>query len=150
MTKIVTHKNQHPKPCRPINTKQNDASSRGDIRFLKYADALRAGNIDECIKLRTEWSNEREIITKFNTLERLWLSEMTHYIKEIQISRRERDGYKKLVEGYEKKLNGDKSVPNANTLIKWGRDIIAQAEEARLTHIEVEVPLLFESVQHNS
>lgn len=144
---IVTSDYQHPKPSRQVNLKQYDDDSRGDARFLKYADALRKSDLAVCKQLREDWAHELEITTKFDTLERMWFSEMGHYIKEIQIVRRECAGYKKLTEGYLKRLEHDPSAPNADTLIRQGKEILTQVEKARLKHVKVSVPLIFKVIK---
>lgn len=112
-------------------TTKNSNVAEGDPRFHEYADALRAGDMDTCERLRQGARREREITTKFDTLERMWLSEMRSYVREIQILRRERDGWHKVAEG--KKVEG--------------RAYLNQAEEARTDHEEPFVQGGFDGVK---
>lgn len=119
---------------------------QGDIRFRDYLIALKVGDFDACEALRDAHSNDFELMTKFRTIEQLFLQQTALYIREIQITRRERDAWKSLADGRLKKINGDRSGPSAWTLIHRGEAILAQSEEARKDHELVEIPLGFEGV----
>jgi hypothetical protein len=118
--------------------------TNSDKRFLAYSKFLMNGEVDECNKLRDEWQEDREFMSKVSNLERVWLSRMAVYVREIQIVRRERDGYRNLVRGFED-TKGTKSRVKKT---KRGRDMLDQAEVARLKYPEelADVPLLFSGV----
>ena len=118
--------------------------TNSDKRFLDYSKFLMDGEVDECDKLRDTWQDDREFMSKVSNLERVWLSRMAVYIREIQIVRRERDGYRNLVRGFE----AAKGTKSRNKKMKRGRDMLNQAEGARLEHTEelAEVPLFFKGV----
>lgn len=115
-------------------TKTPSKPHDGDPRFHEYADALRGGDLETCERLRTEHRRDREIITKFDTVERIWLAEMPRMVREIQILIRERDGWKQIAEGGANKQ-------------RRGKKYLEQAEEARHEHEEVPVPLFFDGVK---
>lgn len=116
-----------------------------DPVFLAYAEALRGGDLDECDRIRQVCGHE--VQTKIETLERIWLTEMQHYIREMAILERERDGWRKLALAREKKLTGDKGPPTPITLTRHGNNMLAQAEEARLDQPEIVIPRIFGSAK---
>lgn len=136
---------QSEKPCKSIDHKDRLASPY-DSRFSDYAQALRDGDTELCSKMREDNRNQHEITTKFDTIERTWLGLMAIYVREIQILRRERDGYRNLAEGRRKKLENDKTMPQVRTHLRRGDGLLAQAEAARDEHDEVEVPDGFKGV----
>lgn len=133
---------QSPKKISPIS----DRYEENDTRFCEYADALKAGDLDTCAKLRAKSMDDQKIICKFGMLERIWLKEMSHYVREVQIVRRERDGWQNVAIGYQKKLQNDKTPPTSNTMIQRGKKLLQQAIEARELHVEVEIPSGFVGV----
>lgn len=106
---------------------------QGDIRFKHYADALRAGDLETCERIRTHHQHDVKLMTRLRTLEQVWLTEMNKYVREIQICRRERDGYRALATG-------------VTAAKKRGKALLQQATEARETHEEVELPQGFPGV----
>lgn len=124
-----------------------DKNMEDDGRFDKYADALKAGDVYTCKVLRADNKDDTVILRKFDMLERMWLAEMSHYVREVQIARRERDGWERLAEGYRKKLEGDKTLPSPTTMIQRGNALLEQAAEARKKHIDLEIPLGFTGVK---
>lgn len=131
----LTH---HKKPQEPVE--------KSDPRFLEYADALRAGDVARCEALRHACRRQPEVSTKFDTLERIWLSEMNIYIREIQITQRERDGWSKLAEARRKLIENEKGAPTPKILMRQGSAMLEQAEDARLDQPEVIVPRLFDGL----
>ena len=114
-----------------------------DTRLSQYMQGLRAGNEDACTELRVAWEHDPEITTKFRTIERIWLKEMSIYVRELQILRRERDAYKSIAKGYEIKTN---SPNHGNSHIDKGNKMLEQAEEARLEHEAPEILNVFKKV----
>ena len=117
-----------------------------DTRFRDYLTALRAGDFDTCEALRNGHSDDIELMTKFRTLDQSFLKQMTMYLREIQITRRERDAWKSLADGRLKKIMGDRSGPSAWTLTTRGEAMLEQTEQARAEHELVEVPLGFQGI----
>ncbi len=139
----VVKDHQSEKPCKPIRQTYEGCDFEGDPRFRDYVRALKEGNLDACSELRERWRDDREIITKFQTIERMWITMMARYTREIQICQRERDGYRILADGLRKKLENDKTPPWAATQIRRGKAIVEQAEAARDGHDEVSFPRVF-------
>lgn len=111
--------------------------------YLAYADALKAGDTNECKRLRATHTDDPELTVKFRTIERVWVSQMDLYVREIQIVRRERDGWKQIAEA-----EAGADIPSTRKrLIKRGKAVVAQAEAAREDHEELEVPLGFKGIQ---
>lgn len=137
---------QSKKPCKPIRQTHESCDFEGDPRFREYANALKEGDLDTCSELQERWQDDREITTKFRTIERMWITMMAQYVREIQISQRERDGYCILAEGLRKKLEKDKTPPWASTQIRRGKAMVEQAKNARTDHIEIFVPKVFHKV----
>ncbi len=136
---------QSEKPCKAIDDGDR-TSSPYDSRFSDYAQALRNGDAELCTKMRQDNLDQQEINTKFDTIERMWLGLMARYVREIQILRRERDGYQNLAEGHRKTLENDKAQPQVRTHLRRGSGMLAQAESARDEHNEVEVLVGFDGV----
>lgn len=134
---------QTPKKVSPITGR----NSEDDGRFNAYADALKAGDTHTCKTLRSDNKEDMVVLRKFDMIERMWLAEMSHYVREVQIVRRERDGWEKLAEGYRKKLEGDKTLPPFTTMIQRGNALLEQATEARVKHVDLEIPLGFTGVK---
>ena len=144
MVDTITHSSyQAPKKVAPVT----DRHSENDDRFDKYADALKAGDTYACKILRADNRGDEMIISKFDMLERMWVAEMSRYVREVQIVRRERDGWRKLAEGWQKKLECDSTLPTHKTMIRRGYSLLEQAAEARNTHIDLEIPLGFSGVK---
>lgn len=143
-TMIQTLSNyQAPKKVAPTT----DKNTEDDRRFDEYADALKAGDVYTCKVLRSDNKDDNVILGKFDMIERMWLAEMSHYVREVQIVRRERDGWEKLAEGYRKKLEEDKTLPAPTTMIRRGNALLEQAAEAREKHVDLEIPLGFTGVK---
>lgn len=139
------NKSQSEKPCKPID--RGDRLSRPyDSRFSDYAQALRDGNTKLCLQMRQANHDQYEITAKFDTIERTWLGLMANYVREIQILRREREGYRNLSEGHRKMIENDKALPQARTHLRRGDGLLAQAKEARDEHEEAEVLVGFKGV----
>lgn len=119
-----------------------------DVQFSEYAEALKAGDLDKCAELRAHNLDNALITAKFRTLELAWVSHMSLYIREIQIVRRERDGYKNLAEGRQKKLSKDKTPPGGATMIRRGEKLLQQVEDAKAIHEEIELPSGFVGVKY--
>ena len=144
MVNTITRSNyQAPKKIAPVT----DRHAEDDDRFGKYADALKAGDMCACKILRADNKADEIIISKFDMLERMWLAEMFRYVREVQIVRRERDGWQKLAEGYRKILENDSTLPAPRTMLRRGYALLEQADVAREKHIELEVPLGFSGVK---
>ncbi len=122
--------------------------SKIDVRFLEYTEALKAGNLDRCAELRANNLDDVTIIAKFRTLELAWLGHMSLYIREIQIVRRERDGYKNLAGGRQKKLSKDKTPPGGAAMIRRGEKLLQQVEDAQANHEEIELPSGFAGIKY--
>lgn len=137
---------QSEKPCKRIRQTYAGCDFEGDPRFRDYAKALKEGDLDTCSELQDRWQDDQEIITKFQTIERMWIAMMARYVREIQISQRERDGYRKLADGFRRKLEKERTHPWPGTQIRRGKAIIEQAEQARIDHTEVIVPKMFPGV----
>lgn len=138
---------QSEKPCKLIRQTYEGCDFEGDPRFRDYAQALKEGNLDVCSELREHWRDDREIITKFQTIERMWIAMMARYAREIQISQREREGYRILSEGLQKKLDKERTYPWYGTQIRRGKAIVEQAEAARDGHDEVSFPRVFSQIK---
>ena len=136
---------QSEKPYKSIDDGDR-ISSPYDSRFSDYAEALKNGDTELCVKMRQDNVNQCEIIAKFDTLERMWLSLMGRYVREIQILRREREGYRNLAEGHRKTLENDRTLPQVRTHLRRGAGLLSQAEAAREDHEEVEVLVGFAGV----
>lgn len=119
---------------------------QGDIRFLDYLIALKAGDFDACEALRDAHSDDFELMTKFRTIEQMFLQQTALYLREIQITRRERDAWKSLADGRLKKIDGDRSGSSVWTLTQRGEAMLKQTEKARKEHELVEIPPGFEGV----
>jgi hypothetical protein len=111
--RIVTHEHQ------PV--REDKESRKSDPRFFDYVDALRTGNVVECERLRIEVADDIELITKFDTAERTLIGHIHRYIREVQITRRERDAHIKICEGH---------IKNSQRLINVGVKMREQAEAA--------------------
>lgn len=133
---------QAPKTGQPIVNKYKKGGC--DTRFRDYLTAIRAGDFDTCEALRNEHNEDIELMTKFRTIDQSFLRQMTMYLREIQITRRERDAWKSLADGRLKKIEGDHSGPNVWTLIQRGEAMLKQTAKARTEHELVEVPLGFQ------
>lgn len=119
---------------------------QGDVRFRDYLIAIRAGDFDTCKALRDANVDDVELMTKFKTIDESCLQQMALYLREIQITRRERDAWKSLADGRLKKIEGDRSGPSAWTLTHRGEAMLEQAGKARTEHELVEVPLGFDGI----
>lgn len=117
-----------------------------ETHFRDYLTAIRAGDFDTCETIRAEHSDDIELMTKIRTIDQSFLQQMTLYLREIQITRRERDAWKSLADGRLKKIEGDRSSPTTWVLTQRGEAMLAQSEEARREHELVEVPLGFDKV----
>ena len=100
-----------------------------------YIAAVHAQDWDTCDELRAQYQGD-PMITRFNTIERALLTEAAIYVREIQILRRERDGFEHLLRSA---LKTDSLPPSKNALSKRGEALLKQATEARLTHPEAQV-----------
>lgn len=103
--------------------------------------ALKCGDEEMCLKMREESKNDHLMLAKFQTLERIWIGEMTNYVRELQILKRERDAYERLAKGYKLQLKnqGDMHLEKGFMMLK-------QAEEARMDHDEVSILNVFAKV----
>ncbi len=111
--------------------------------YIEYTDALRAGDAGTCKRLRAAHTDDPELTTKFRTIERAWLAQMDLYIREIQIVRRERDGWKQIAEA-----EASDAIPSTRQrLITRGKAVVAQAQAACEDHEELEVPLGFKGIK---
>lgn len=117
-----------------------------DTRFRDYLTAIRAGDFDTCKTLREAHTDDTELTTKFRTIDESFLRQMTMYLREIQITRRERDAWKSLADGRLKKITGDRSGPSAWTLTTRGESMLEQTEKARTKHELVEIPMGFQGL----
>lgn len=117
-----------------------------DRRFADYSKALKDGDLQRCRAIRLENVEDNEMSAKFDTLERLWLADMALYVREVQIVRRERDAYKSIAEGYEKKVSQSKAPPSTTSMIRRGTKMLEQVAEARKGHTEIQVSLGFSAL----
>lgn len=135
---------QTPKSEQPIVNKYREKG--GDTRFRDYLTAIRAGDFDTCEAIRNGHSEDIELMTKLRTIDQSFLRQMTLYVREIQITRRERDAWKSLADGRLKKIKGDRSGPSACTLTSRGETMLEQTEKARTEHELVEIPMGFQGI----
>lgn len=148
MTKIVTdlYQSKKQKSIRASERPRGNDAYQGDSRFKEYSSALKRGDNDTCSKMRDEHKDDRILITRFNTLERMWIAEMARYVREIQILLRERNGYQLLTKGYRQKFSGEDKLSVNDTLIRRGNEMLAQTVIAREEHGEIIPPLGFEGL----
>lgn len=139
---------QTPKPRQdPPFGRHREKGYQGDVRFRDYLIAIRAGDFDACESLRDAHSDDVELLTKFKTIEQMFLRQTALYVREIQIIRRERDGWKSLADGRLKKIEGDRSAPSIWTLTQRGEAMLKQTAKARVEHELVEIPVGFEGIR---
>jgi hypothetical protein len=122
---------QAEKPISATSGKFCDGSGfQGDVRFRDYIDALHVGDLDKCGDMRDRYSQDHQAIAKFNCVERIWLTEMARYVREVQICQREVAAYKAIADGKTDK----------------GDAMFDQVRAARLEHESPTIPNGFEMV----
>ncbi len=113
--------------------------------FKAYADALSAGDFEACASLRRVHAFDKELLTKFRALDRLRADQYTLFEREIQITRRERDGYKDLADSYKKRAKSPRVLTSDNELMRRGKGRLKQARAARLDHTDAVLPIGFDA-----
>lgn len=119
--------------------------SQTDTCFGAYAEALSAGDFESCASLRRVHAFDKELLTKFRALDRLRADQYILFAREIQIIRRERDGYSDLAYAYEKRANSTRVLANDNETIRRGKARLKQARAARLDHTDIVLPIGFDA-----
>ena len=122
---------QQKKPQSELIKFYDDSGHDGDERFFLYADALTNGDFETLDRIRAEHAGDVKLIRRLNTLERTRLAEMERFRREIQLARRERDGYRILVEAH---VSENTRGRTHKTKFKRGRAILKQCAEERKKH----------------
>ena len=147
-TTIVTelYQSEKQKSIRASDRQKGNEGYQGDPRFDEYGKALRAGRLSECDALREQHKADKFILARFTTLERMWLSEMDRYRREIQIARREAAGHAYLAKAYRLRLNTEKNMTFICELIRKGEAMLQQAQDAYVIHERLQLPGGFSGV----
>jgi hypothetical protein len=115
-----------------------------DPRLSTYIDAIQAGRLDDCVKMRQNLKAD-PILTRFDTVDKT-ISDLRHlHVREIQVCQREIRGWKNLASGYEiitLTVGVGPQRTHAQRLIKAGLQQLGSVRVLREQGEVVDVPVL--------